>query len=389
MSSLLLGSFLSLALAVASEPTAPQEGPPGPACLKCGSRGTIPCNEHPRAECELERNALYCSVLADCAECGGLGIVDCPKCDNRAAEEELEKARERFAARGKKLKWVDEKWNEGRSGDPRALRKVESEHFVLVWEMEGMKVDRRRLTAHETMHLYVDRLELMFDDYLAAFHASPREFKQKVAILVWYLPNEQKEATVRFCGTGAERGVKLMGATPRYSVCANRQFHKDDDSLYCNLAHSVGHLLLSHQDPAAWIGNKKYGWADEGVAHWFEDRYFGLCRNYCYQEQNTQVDFKGGKYKPAVRKLVATGKFPPVAEVWSKTSQELTPLEHALSFSYVDYLLTLDGEKFGAMMKLCRRDVSSRDALKACYGMNPLELEAAWKEWVLETYPAR
>ena len=138
-----------------------------------------------------------------------------------------------------------------------------------------------------------------------------------------------------------------------------------------------------------WIGDKKYGWADAGLAHWFEDRYFDKCTNYCYQEQNTRVDFKSGKYKPAVRKMVAAGKAPPVAAVFSRTIEDLTPEEHAISFSYVDYLLTLDGKKYNKMMKMLRRKVPTRDALKECYGFNPLQLEVKWREWVLETYPTR
>ena len=389
---LLLGSFLLLLLAGARASIGPHQddaGRGGPTCIKCNSTGVLPCNKHPRSECELEGNVLYCSVFADCEKCRGLALIDCPRCDNKGAEAELEEKRKRFAARGEKLKWVDETWNEGRRGDPDVLRKVESEHFVLVWEMEGMKVGKRRLTPHEMMHLYVDRLEQILADYVEAFQTSPRDFSKKCAILVWYLESDQLAATVRFCGSTSKRGIKFLGSTPRYSVCASRQYFKNDELLHCNIAHSVGHLLLSHQNPSGWIGNKKYGWADEGLAHWFEDRYFGRCRNYCYQETSNQVDYKSGRYKPAVRKLVSTGKVPAVAQVFSRTSQELTPLEHAISFSYVDYLLALDGAKFNKMMKMFRRKVPARDALRECYEMNPLQFEVAWKEWVMETYPAR
>ena len=365
------------------------ETPDAPTCRKCKSTGVLPCEEHPKEECALESSVLFCSVVADCAPCAGTAQVDCSKCENEAAEATLVRRRERIAAAAKGIKWVDDTWNAGRSREPDTLRKVETDHFVLVWEMEGMKVGRKRLNEHQTMHLYAERLEEVYADYCAALSAKDYEFKQKSAVLVWYLSGDQQEGSLRFCSNGAKNGVKLMGATPRYSVCANKQFFNADEDLHRNLVHSVAHLLLSHQAPSMWIGDKKYGWADEGLAHWFEDRYWGKCTNYCYQEQNTRVDFKSGKYKLAVRKMVATEKAPSVGEVFARTTNDLTLPEHAVAFSYVDYLLGLDGAKFNDMMKLLRRKVPTRDALKKCFDMNPLEFEVKWQAWVLETYPAR
>jgi hypothetical protein len=392
MRALLLGMAVSLlaSLALSSAPASHQDdGPQAPTCNTCKSTGLLPCPEHDASDCALEENVLFCSDIADCATCAGVGRIDCSRCENSVAEKHLGDRRESTARRARKLQWIDETWNAGRSAEPDVLRKVESEHFVLVWEMEGLKVGRKRLTPHETMHLYLERMEQVFADYLVALQASEGDFNEQCVLLVWYLPNDQEQSSLRFCSTGARNGVKLLGSKPRYSVCANRQFFNDDEELHRNLVHSVGHLLLSHQRPSRWIGDKKYGWADEGLAHWFEDRYFDKCTNYCYQEQNTRVDFKSGKYKLAVRKMVAGDKAPTVGEVFSRTTQDLTPPEHAVAFSYVDYLLTLDGAKFNRMMVLLRRKIETRDALQECFGLNTLQFEAQWKVWVLETYPSR
>lgn len=378
-----------LALMPCEESSHQDEPPPPPTCRKCKSTGVLPCKEHKKDECALEDDVLYCSVAAACEVCGGTAHVDCHKCENVTAQAELETRRKAIARAGERLQWVDKTWNDGRQTPTAPLRKVETEHFVLVWEMEGMKIDRKRLNEHRTMHVYAQRLERIFDDYCAAFEIDDLEFRLKSTVLVWYLPNDQFESSLRFCSSSAQQGVKLMGATPRYSVCANKQFFNSDEEFHRNIAHNVPHLLLSHQKPSMWIGDKKYGWADEGLGHWFEDRYFDRCTNYCYQEQNTRQDFKGGRYRVAVRKMVATETAPSVGEVFSKTVQDLTLPEHAVGFSYVDYLLHLDGARFNQMMRLCRRKVPSRDALKETFDMNPLQFEAKWKAWVLETYPTR
>jgi hypothetical protein len=90
-----------------------------------------------------------------------------------------------------------------------------------------------------------------------------------------------------------------------------------------------------------------------------------------------------------VRKLVATDQAPSVGEVFSRTTDELSLPEHAVSFSYVDYLLHLDGKKFNQLMQRLRAKEVTRDALKRIYDMNPLQFEERWKAWVLETYPTR
>ena len=208
-------------------------------------------------------------------------------------------------------------------------------------------------------------------------------------MLVWWLPNDQRKAALEFAGNTSDTGVKLMGASMVYSVCGNRQNFRGDEQLHRNLVHNTTHLLLSHEEPSLWIGNLKGGWAEEGLAHFMEFRFFEICDNYCYEEQNTNRDFKGGKWKPAFRKMVAQGDAPSMAGLISKNTTELTLPEHAACFSLVDYLVHLDGAKFGRVCAKLRDREEARDALQAVYETPVLELEEDWHAWVLETYPVR
>ena len=158
---------------------------------------------------------------------------------------------------------------------------------------------------------------------------------------------------------------------------------------YRNVVHAVTHLLLSHQRPTAWIGNMKGGWADEGLAHWFEDRVSGICDNYCMQEDVPNPDFERGRYRYGVRKLVAKDAQPPMADVTARNVDTLTVEMNAVAFSYVDYLMTLGGEKLDALIKKLKARVATGDAVREIYGINLLDLEAQWKAWVFETYPTR
>jgi hypothetical protein len=67
----------------------------------------------------------------------------------------------------------------------------------------------------------------------------------------------------------------------------------------------------------------------------------------------------------------------------------LTVPMNAVVFSYVDYLLSLGGEKFNKLVKELKAKVSAGEAMKKIYGIGLMEMETRWKAWVLATYPTR
>lgn len=353
-------------------------------CKKCENTGRLTCPEHTRAECELELDLglQYCSVLVDCPACGGTGFVVCSECKSEAARSALADRRAQLVARKVALKPLDDTMG-------RSLRKAEGPHFVLVWEIDRLKVNKKHLLAHELLHVYLKRLERLFADYCATMGATDQEFETKTEVFVWQFPKDQFDGSQRLCGQGGHGPIKLMGNKPRFSVLGNKTYFQDDEHLHRNLVHSVTHLLASAQKPSEWIGNRKCGWADEGLAHWFEDKYWGICDNYCYQEADANVDFKGGKFKLALRKMVSMDETPPISDTMQQNIDTLTLPMHATSFSYVDFLIQRDSSKFNQLLKKMREHVISRDALQQVYGMSPLEMDTQWKAWVLSTYPTR
>ena len=376
--------FLCASLAFHVAPSATAQAPVGPpqvvACKSCKSTGTLVCPEHPKEECPWEKGAEFCSYVADCSVCKGAAFLDCKDCENPPVEKELAAK----LAQQDGLRVALEKYDAEMG---RKLRKAASKHFTLVWEIDSLKVEKRSLGAHELTHLYLDRLEQLFALYIDALKARPGDIVKRQKVFVWWLPGDQEEATLRFCQQGSRNGVKLMGSESAYSVCGNRQFFTTDERLHRNIVHSVTHLLFAHEAPSQWIGNLKGGWADEGLAHYFEDRIFGICDNYCYEEQNSNADFKGGKYKVAMRKMIAEGKSPPLSDVLQRNTDQLELPEHAVAMSVVDYLLQREPGKFDQLGKRLRTKVPVREALETTFGLSPLELESAWKAWVLETYP--
>lgn len=381
-----LFAFL-LALLLASSVHAQEEEPAEktwPKCLECKTVGFLECPDklHKKLELEHEHEVAFCSELQGCETCTGLGRIDCPDCERPDVDALL--AKERAA-----LPDLVGLWKGYNKEMEFELHMVITEHFELVFELESLKVGKKRLKRHDLIHLYAQRMETLYADYLATMHASPKDFTQRLRVLVWQLDSDQKRGSLVFCRASAGAGVRLLGVDPSYSMCANKRYHNGDESIHRNLVHSVTHLLLSAQKPIAWIGNKKKGWADAGLAHYFEDKYFEICDNYCYQEQNTNQDFKGGKWKPAVRKLVNADEQPGVGTVFSRNTDNLQLDEHAVAFSYVDFLLAKDAPKFNQMMIELRKGKETRDALMEIFGLTPIGFEVEWKQWVKDTYPLR
>jgi hypothetical protein len=385
-----LGGVLLCVLAVlpgAGEPLAQAPQNPVPVkvqdCKKCKAQGRLPCPEHPKSECELETKVVYCSVFIDCPSCHGTGFVVCPACQDPVSAAALEKRRAELQERRLVHRPLDDAMK-------RPLRKAESAHIVMVWDIDRMKVDKKFLNAHELLHLYLFRMEDVYADYVSRLGLKETDYSEKLRFFVWNLFEDMQEGSLRFCGQSGNGPMKLMGIHPSYSVCGHKRYFQSDEHLHRNLVHVASHLLLSAQDPVGWIGNIKGGWLDEGLAHWYEDHEFNVCDTYCYQEANDNPDFKGGRFRLNMRQMVTEGKVPAVADVFQQNIDTLTLPMHAAAFSYVDYLLTQqEPSKFNQLAKRLKAKMPTRDALKEIYGFSPMEFEALWKSYVLATYPTR
>jgi hypothetical protein len=376
----LLTALLLAPLAVGSSEARLQDD--GPRCLKCSNQGRLVCKQHKKVDCLLETNVLYCSYMASCEPCAGTGWVDCPKCDNEASAADF---RVREAARADIEKGVKEQ-NEKMG---RELPTAESEHFTLVWETDGLKVGRSRMNDHQLLHLYIDRLEKLYLDYVELFDIEDREFGKKSRVFVWGLLSDHEEAGMQFCEFSAKNGVYLRGMDAVYSVLGSKKNFKSDEELHRNLVHHVTHGLISMQKPANWMGKLRAGWADAGLAHWFEERYFEVADNYCYQENNLRKSMKKGSWKVAAHRMTKEEEVPPLAALFQLDTDNLDGPQHVASFAFVDFLIQKDPKLFNTLLKRLRAKHPARDALKELYGVKVLELEEQWKTWMLDTYPSR
>jgi hypothetical protein len=207
---------------------------------------------------------------------------------------------------------------------------------------------------------------------------------------MWKERADQEIAAPKFTGMGSSGvGVKLLGATQVFTMVYTKNLHQTDEDLHRNIVHNVTHLFLANLEPANWIGNRKCGWVDEGLSHYFEFLHSKKCTTYCHEEVATDgSSFKGGKFRPAVRKMVDSGNHPTFSAVSQKNTDQLTGPEHALAFSYVDFAITVHGgKKFREFVRGLKDKRPMREVMQEVYALTPLTFETAWKEYVIKNYP--
>jgi len=383
----MLNSLLLTFLLLPVLPILPMQGAPEQTtCGACNHVGTVPCPEHDRDDVALEANALHCSVVMDCARCAGTLKLDCPKCP--LGDELMAKLRRQ------KADWkqsMQEHWD--RIGDSFPIGR--STHFLLFWSGQKIVIKRKGLSAHEALHLYLDRLEELYEQFKQAVSAGDEDFSTVFQVMIWKRQKDQNVAAAHYTGQPLPNatGTKRMGAVGIYTVFLDPSIVDPDESatadLYRAVVHNVSHLLLANVWNARWPGELQGGWIDAGVAHYFEHELHQRCTNFCYREQDTLASYQGGRWEAPVKKLARSKKLIPFADTANKRTTQLELEEHALCWSYCEFLISTNPEGFGAICRAIKEGRSYRDALKEHFDLSPLTFQEAWREHVKRNYKGR
>lgn len=358
-------------------------------CQACAAHGTVPCTKHGR-QLDLEKaenGTVFCSVAGDCKQCLGALAVDCKQCVNPDAEAELKRRqqlvqdwlRERRAA-------IDPL---AQKGPPLYLK---TPHCELAFAIKPLLIGRDKVETHPLMHLYGQRIEAVRTLFQQTFEATDQDLPGVLRIYMFRDLADHAAVCPIVTGIGAGRaaaGIKLMGVDCVYCMWQEPRALPGDEALHRHIVHHTAHLLLSNLNPPQWLGNRGHGWVDEGVAHWFEDKVTGKCANFCFEEVllHPGENFKAGRWRTPVRKMVDEGRCRSFAELAQLGSDQLTFPDHALAFAYVDFLIaTRGGKALGRLVGLLKQKKAIGEALQEVYQLNPLTIETAWQAWVKENY---
>jgi hypothetical protein len=372
---------LCAALAIAAR--APDGG--DELCGECKTTGRI-ANPWHAAHAAAERGSLRCSscLLGDKAGRNS-AFLPCPRCKRPDLKAKAEKELAGWKA-------VQEEWLARRAALEQqlgtTLEWVESDHFLIGFEPSHWRTrDKRELDGHAAAHLFARRLEGMYADFLKLFAIDDGRMRNKLhQVLVFERQKTLTKAAEQLLQMSTGFAAKRAGDPSILVTWNNKKDLPGDLEFDRHVTHHVTHLLASVFHLKEWLYAQ--GFLDEGLAHYFEMRYFASANNSCNQEEEEE-DLASQNWAKEVLAAVSAGKNPPLAELCAKRTDELHGREHAFAWSLADYLVTSDPGKVTALMIALKENTELREALRKTLGKSFFELENDWKASVLATYPAR
>lgn len=315
--------------------------------------------------------------------------------------------------------------------DMATRRKIRAELEELAEKLPRIKPKTRRLDPWLRAHLYAHRLEKLYSEIQELFGVTDADFpqdptkpivrhegarymghgpylgmKSKYCVLLFEKMESHRTYLATFIGRNTkfpQRWHFKESSTMMLSNATdlNEGKNKHDTALHCSVAFNVSQLLLS--------GFRYYSydlpvWIREGFAHYWCRRVDEKWPSYDQQEGGIAEMKSTWKWAPYVRNLVVTnGKFEPFAEVMKwRDFGEFRFNDHAATWSRMDWLISQGPEKFRKFLFAVKGRVDEnwypdqtdlvgavREALKDAYGLNPLNFDDRWGEWVKETYPSK
>jgi hypothetical protein len=357
-------------------------------CTACAGRAEIACKKHGK-DGEIEVGVVHCSVAADCKACGGTLRTDCRACVDAAVDASA------LARRALVQDWLRARRTsvDALSDGKTPLLHAKTAHVDMTFSIRPLTVGRTRLDTHEAMHLYLRRVDELRTLFMKTFELTDEDFTARLQLFLFADAVDHQRISPHVAnggGTGISR--KWMGVQAVLSLYHDQRTMPGDEGLHRSIVHNVTHLLLSNVTPEYWLGNRKSGWVDEGVAHWFEELVTGKCTNYCYEEValTPGAGFKGGRWRVPIRRLVdgVGGKLRPFAELATKNTDQLDWQDHAHAFACVDFLIrTYGGKAFAGMVRDLKRDLATRDAIEKAFGLTMLTFDEAFAKYVKANYP--
>ncbi len=251
------------------------------------------------------------------------------------------------------------------------------------------------VNAHERAHLYHLRLERVLSHF-RALTGNEQPFLGMQGRFEVYLLEEAdayKAFTENVLGHpfSPKRLVERehIKEEPRCIVFATAAafFKGGDRQLSNTVAHHTGHCLIKGHNE---FTKNAWGWLDEGIAHFYERRESLQFNSFCVQGQDPPSDFVRGDWRQRIRHLVYRKKESSFGDWCEKANpQDLVGDQHALAWSYVDWLVATDPVRLAKLIDLAKdsdRKPSSTDAVQEVFGITPFALHERWRAYVLESY---
>jgi hypothetical protein len=270
----------------------------------------------------------------------------------------------------------------------RIVPRVETERFQLIVDTGTLKDGSKKVDQHTLIHWIADDLERVASSVAEHFDVQPGDYDSKMRMWIWREAEDHAKVMREFLHSTSTGDFKMLGRAPVFSVWTEPPFDTVP-GVRAVFAHNAGHMLVSNVIRPLWVGDTGGGWLDVGSAHWCEYSLFDRSVNYCIEEATSLQKYHDGVWRAPVRRFLAKEEAPFLPEITTKNSGAMQVYEHALCWSFYEYLVSEHPDALRPMLADLKERKETRTVFQERLGMSVLEAENAWRAWVDERYPNR
>lgn len=339
------------------------------------------CTNSPKLECFWKRHAsswgiqcARCAIDGGDTSCNGLpGAPDGPTRNQLAKQFALE------------------------FSDPASRPKAcvgWSKHFYCACDMAGVKVlsqggAPRIYDAHELCHLFLQRAEIAYDDFAAAWGGPIRQ-DQPMAIYLAQKASKKDAWRAAYFG-GAKTQMVYSGAPGKIAggfcwngFAASFDQYGDDRDLHAYCRHMIGHILFSCWHGVGGLHKVCPRWAFVAAADWLCKMHplFADWTTFC-QEEGGSTGGSGKDWDQKARGVAAGSRKPIETMLTIPSMSHLEQDDYVRSWSMMELMLREDRTRWLTTLGKIREGKDFAAAFREGLGMTPEDFDTRWAERVL------
>jgi len=347
------------------------------------------CIRSARLECFLRRHSaswkLACSAEMDKCECPGSDSASCPACavgGKPPDPKRFDRIRKQVAVEHKLLGEV-----------PYVV--VASPHFYLVSDIASLKVltqngSKRDVGMHELAHLYIQRAEIAYGDFVRAFGDEIRG-SRPIGIFLSKKKRDSERMQTEYFGrgnAGLVYGQRLAGVPPisggfcEAGLAVDLEQQTDDDALFQRMRTLEGSVLMSLWHSADATPKHLPMWVFLGAGHWLGRLPANFAENASFiGGEGNSIRDEGNEWTKRLAKAAGKPEFPHVDSYFGFTTLSQTDLvTHMRAWSWFSLFVEEDRDRFVHLLKLIRDGKNQRDAVQEVFAVSAEELDARLRD---------
>ncbi len=283
---------------------------------------------------------------------------------------------------------------ESASMDPDIVVAI-SPHFYVVTNVQKLKLRNFRggygyADAHEVAHLYAQRAEQAYDDFVHGF--GPEVVLPKpMAVYVVSRKRDANRVSERYFGDHETRMNYAFNYTARIAdgFCGNgcvvsEEENRDDNGMHGFLRHQIGHILFSCWRITNGFEDHCPRWAWVGAAHFLE-KLLPIHEDYAtFCAGESRVGEGPRKRWPKRVRDMAAREMEPIETFFNKNSlSDLAYPDHLRAWSVMDLMLREDRGPWLRLLAKLRDGENEAPAFREVLGLSPEAFQERWVERVL------